>query len=155
MAPGFVIKCGVTKKQKKRKEKKKRLKDLPRKNSILMESVKRMSEDRQPVISDTTKDGSLSVNFSTPKVRIMPSFKQNLAELKGYGRTAPKENKAKIEEIIDLYERKKIPNFRTAENAVIRLNQTRRGARGRSSNTRRWSPSIGTPSPSRGDLTEN
>jgi hypothetical protein len=58
----------------------------------------------------------------------MPSFKQNLAELKGYGRTAPKENKAKIEEIIDLYERKKIPNFRTAENAVIRLNQKSKNA---------------------------
>jgi len=112
----------------KKKREKKGLKELPRKNSILMESVKRSSEDRQPVISDTTKDGSLSVNFSTPKVRIMPSFKQNLAELKGYGRTAPKENKAKIEEIIDLYERKKIPNFRAAENAVIRLNQKSKNA---------------------------
>ena len=61
--------------------------------------------------------------FSSPTVR-MPGFKTNLKELKAYAKTAPsKERRAMINDIVGLYEAKKIKNFRTAENVIIRLGQ--------------------------------
>jgi septation ring formation regulator EzrA len=49
------------------------------------------------------------------------TFKQNLTELKSYIKQAPVENRSKIEDVIKLYEEKKIPNIRTALNATILL----------------------------------
>ena len=56
----------------------------------------------------------------SPKVRNMP-LKSNLKELASHKASAPKENRAMIEHLIDLYSNKKIPNFKTVKNAVIRL----------------------------------
>ena len=58
--------------------------------------------------------------FPIPKVRTMP-LKSNLKELASHKASAPKENRPMIERLIDLYSNKKIPNFKTVENAVIRL----------------------------------
>jgi hypothetical protein len=58
--------------------------------------------------------------FPSPKVRTMP-YKSNLKELASYRASAPKENRAVIELWIELYSSKKIPNFKTVENAVTRL----------------------------------
>ena len=58
--------------------------------------------------------------FPSPKVRTMP-LKSNLKELASYKASAPKENRGMIEHLIELYSNKKIPNFRTVENAVTRL----------------------------------
>jgi len=58
--------------------------------------------------------------FSSPLVR-MPSFKANVKELKDTARRASKENRTKINDIIRLYEEKRIRNFLTAENAINRL----------------------------------
>ena len=49
------------------------------------------------------------------------TFKPNLRELKSYVRQAPSQNRAKIEHIINLYESKKIANFKTAINFVLLL----------------------------------
>ncbi|MFM8306316.1 MAG: hypothetical protein ACKN87_04420, partial [Microcystis aeruginosa] len=86
-----------------------------------------MSGDCESVRRGTAGDKSLDVTLSTPMVR-MPQLEQNLAELNGCGRTAPKENRAKIAEITDLYEAKHIANLRTAEHVVKRLNQKRNNA---------------------------
>ena len=67
--------------------------------------------------SKTSVEGPL---FSTPKVS-MSGIKRKLAELRDTALRAPKENKPKIREIIELYAQKKIRNFRTAENAINRL----------------------------------
>ena len=67
--------------------------------------------------------------FSKPIV-LMSKFKANLKELKETARRASKENRPKINEIIRLYEEKRIKNFLTAENAVNRLAiQTKNKAR--------------------------
>ena len=49
------------------------------------------------------------------------TLKTNIAELKSYAAKASKTNKDKINNIIKLYEERKIPNFKTAQNAVIKL----------------------------------
>ena len=49
------------------------------------------------------------------------TFKSNLRELKSYVRQAPSQNRAKVERVINLYESKKIVNFKTAINLVLRL----------------------------------
>ena len=49
------------------------------------------------------------------------TFKQNLTELRSYIKQAPAENRAKIQDVIKLYQEKKIPNIRTALNAAILL----------------------------------
>jgi len=49
------------------------------------------------------------------------TFKQNVTELRSYIKQAPPENRAKIQDVIKLYEEKKIPNIRTAFNAVVLL----------------------------------
>jgi len=49
------------------------------------------------------------------------TFKSNLNELRAYKGSAPKENKDKIQKVIDLYSQKKIVNYKTAFNAVMRL----------------------------------
>ena len=60
----------------------------------------------------------------------MPSFKANVKELKQYAKEAPsKERRAMMNDIIGLYEAKKIKNFRTAENVIIRLGQRTKDAR--------------------------
>ena len=47
-------------------------------------------------------------------IRTMP-IKSKLKESASYKASAPKENRAMIEHLIDLYSNKKIPNFRTVE----------------------------------------
>ena len=49
------------------------------------------------------------------------TLKTNIAELKSYAAKASKTNKDKINNSIKLYEERKIPNFKTAHNAVIKL----------------------------------
>ena len=49
------------------------------------------------------------------------TFKQNLTELKSYLKQAPEANRSKIQDVIKLYEEKKILNIRTALNATILL----------------------------------
>ena len=49
------------------------------------------------------------------------TFKSNIAELKIYKSVAPDGNKLKIENVIDLYQKKKIPNYKSALNAVVAL----------------------------------
>ena len=49
------------------------------------------------------------------------SFKNNIKQLKTLSGAAPAANKAKIQNITDLYENKKIPNFKTALNLAVKL----------------------------------
>ena len=49
------------------------------------------------------------------------TFKRNLAELKRLKSSAPDPNKVRIQDLIDLYEAKRIPNYRTAYNAAVSL----------------------------------
>ena len=49
------------------------------------------------------------------------TYKSNLKQLNQLRNAAPNGNKAKIENVIKLYEEKKIPNFKTALNAVAKL----------------------------------
>ena len=56
----------------------------------------------------------------------MGGFKANVKELQGYVREAPtKEYKKKIQDIINIYEQKRIKNYMTAENAVTYLSNRR------------------------------
>ena len=48
----------------------------------------------------------------------MPTFKSKLAELEKYMDNAPLSNVDKIDNIIDMYEDRKIANFKTALNVV-------------------------------------
>jgi len=48
-------------------------------------------------------------------------LKGKIKELEAMKRSAPNENKEMINTIINLYQNKKIPNFKTAENVVLRL----------------------------------
>ena len=45
----------------------------------------------------------------------------NIKELKGFLKRGPAKNKSRIETVIQLYEGKKIPNFKTALNMVLSL----------------------------------
>jgi hypothetical protein len=49
------------------------------------------------------------------------TFKSNLSELKSYVKSAPEANRSKIQDVIKLYQEKKIPNIKTALNATILL----------------------------------
>ena len=49
------------------------------------------------------------------------TFKSNLRELQSYSRSGPASNKPRIQKIIELYKSRKIPNFKTALNAVLLL----------------------------------
>ena len=49
------------------------------------------------------------------------TFKNNITELKSYVSIAPVDNKDRIRKIVELYENKKIVNFRTALNNVLLL----------------------------------
>jgi len=51
----------------------------------------------------------------------MPSLPANVKELAGYMKTAPKTNKTKIQDVIDLYNEKKIKSFSKALTAVMLL----------------------------------
>ena len=46
------------------------------------------------------------------------AFISNIKELKGFLKRGPAKNKSRIETVIQLYEGKKIPNFKTALNLV-------------------------------------
>ncbi|MFM7979478.1 MAG: hypothetical protein ACKPKO_09200, partial [Candidatus Fonsibacter sp.] len=48
----------------------------------------------------------------------------NLIELRSHLKRAPESNKAKINEVIKLYEDRKIPNIKTALNTVTQLAYT-------------------------------
>ena len=48
-------------------------------------------------------------------------YKSNVKELEALKKAAPKENREMIQTLIELYRDRKIPNFRTVENAVNRL----------------------------------
>ncbi len=47
------------------------------------------------------------------------AFKRYVRELYSYSRSGPAPNKSKIQKIIEMYRSKKIPNFKTALNAVL------------------------------------
>ena len=47
------------------------------------------------------------------------TFISNIKELKGFLKKAPAKNKSRIEKVIQLYEGKKTPNFKTALNMVL------------------------------------
>ena len=49
------------------------------------------------------------------------TFKINLQGLQSYSRSGPAPNKPRIQKIIELYKSRKIPNFKKALNAVLRL----------------------------------
>ncbi len=49
------------------------------------------------------------------------TIKRNLQELQSYSRSGPAPNKPRIQKIIELYKSRKIPNFKTALNAVLLL----------------------------------
>ena len=49
------------------------------------------------------------------------TFKNNITELKSYVKKASVDNRAKINEIVNLYEGKQIPNYKTAFKAVEAL----------------------------------
>ena len=49
------------------------------------------------------------------------TFRRNLAGLKRLKSSAPDPNKVRIQGLIDLYEAKRIPNYRTAYNAAVSL----------------------------------
>ena len=49
------------------------------------------------------------------------TFKRNPQELQSYSRSGPAPNKPRIKQIIELYKSRKIPNFKTALNAVLVL----------------------------------
>ena len=49
------------------------------------------------------------------------TFISNIKELKGFLKKGPAKNKSRIETVIQLYEGKKIPNFKTALNMVLSL----------------------------------
>jgi len=51
----------------------------------------------------------------------MPGFKQNIKYLKGFIPRASKQNVEQVKKLIDLYEQRKIPNYKSIENAVIKL----------------------------------
>jgi hypothetical protein len=59
-------------------------------------------------------------DFTSPRVRTM-HFKSNLKELANYLSIAPSANKPLIKHFIERYSDKKIPMYRTVENAVSRL----------------------------------
>ena len=48
-------------------------------------------------------------------------YKSNVKELEALKKAAPKENREMIQTLIELYRDRKIPNFRTVENAVNQL----------------------------------
>ena len=49
------------------------------------------------------------------------TFISNIKELKGFLKKGPAKNKSRIKAVIQLYEAKKIPNFKTALNMVLSL----------------------------------
>ena len=59
-------------------------------------------------------------DFPSRTMRRMP-YKSNLKELASYKAAAPKENRNMIQDLIELYYNKKIPNYKTVENVVTRL----------------------------------
>ena len=82
--------------------------------------VEEQLDDVYRLQSAMIEDNESLLGFSQPMV-YMPSFKKNVEELKLTARRASKENRPKINDIIRLYEEKRIPNFLTAENAINRL----------------------------------
>ena len=48
-------------------------------------------------------------------------FKSNVKELRALKKAAPKKNRGTIQSLIELYSSRKIPNYRSVENAVNRL----------------------------------
>ncbi len=49
------------------------------------------------------------------------SVNRNVKELQSYSRSVPASNKTRIKKKIELYKSRKIPNFKTARNAVMLL----------------------------------
>ena len=49
------------------------------------------------------------------------TLKSNISELKRYKSIAPAWNKSRIQYVIDLYEQRKIPNYKSALNAAVAL----------------------------------
>jgi hypothetical protein len=60
----------------------------------------------------------------------MPSFNQNIKHLKGFIPRAVKRNVEHVKKLIDLYEQRKIPYYKSVENAVIRLAHPSLGTKG-------------------------
>ena len=55
------------------------------------------------------------------KQNVSMTFKRNLAELKLLKSLSPDPNKNRIQDLINLYEAKRIPNYKTAYNAAVSL----------------------------------
>jgi hypothetical protein len=60
----------------------------------------------------------------------MPSFNQNIKHLKGFIPRAAKRNVEHVKKLIDLYEQRKIPYYKSVENAVIKLAHPSLGTKG-------------------------
>jgi hypothetical protein len=70
-------------------------------------------------VSNTTSEH----HFPVPRVKAMV-LKGKVKILQALKGSAPRGNREMIQHIINLYEGKKIPNFKTAENVVLRLSNT-------------------------------
>ncbi len=54
------------------------------------------------------------------------TFKSYLKEIKSYARSGPAPNRPRTQKIVELYSTRKIPNFKTALNAVLLLASNRK-----------------------------
>ena len=73
---------------------------------------------------ESVSNATFASKFSEPIVRPMPVSKAKMNELRAYKKGAPNDNKEMIQHVIDLYEAKKTPTFKTAENVLLRLSNT-------------------------------
>ena len=60
----------------------------------------------------------------------MPGFKQNVKHLKGFIPRTVKRNVEQVKKLIELYEQRKIPSYKSVENAVIKLAHPYLGTKG-------------------------
>ena len=72
-------------------------------------------------VHNTIITADLMRDFPIHRVRNTIGYKSNIKELEDLKKAAPKDNKGMIQTLIELYRDRKIPNFKTVENAVNRL----------------------------------
>ena len=70
---------------------------------------------------------SFEAKFNLSLNNMSKKIKTNIAFLQGFLKTAKPEVKNKITNVIDLYSSRKITNFTTAENMIIKLNSRPKG----------------------------
>ena len=90
-----------------------------------MEELDQLSEEVEDAIGDlytryAEMVESLPLRFSSP-VLSMGKRETNVKKLKNLRLSAPKDNKDKIDVVINLYDSGKMPNYLTAENLIERL----------------------------------